>query len=105
MSYRPDALAPKPLVPMGEVTGRSYLRFTAVDRPGVLAHIAGALAEQGVGIESVVQKRMGRPGSAVPVIVVTHPTEYAALRRALESIDRQDDVVAPTVVIRIEEDL
>ncbi len=105
LSFRPDALAIKPLVPMGEVTGRSYLRFTALDRPGVLAHIAGALADQAVGIESVVQKRTGRPGSAVPVIVVTHPTDFASLKRALEVIDRQDDVVAPTVVIRIEEDL
>jgi homoserine dehydrogenase len=105
LSYRPDALTTKAIVPMGEVTGRSYLRFTALDRPGVLAHIAGALADQEVGIESVVQKRTDRPGAAVPVIVVTHPTDYAALRRALEVIDRQDDVVAPTVVIRIEEDL
>lgn len=105
LSYHPDALAPKPLVSLGEVSGRSYLRFTAVDRPGVLAHIAGALADEGVGIESVVQKRAEQPGQAVPVIVVTHPTKDAGLRRALEVVDRLDDVTAPTVAIRIEEDL
>jgi homoserine dehydrogenase len=105
LSYRPDALAAKPLVPLGEVRGRSYLRFTAVDRPGVLAHIAGALAEEGVGIESVVQKRGEETGEVVPVIVVTHPTVDAALRRALEVVDRLGDVTAPTVAIRIEEDL
>ena len=105
LSYRPDALVPKPLVPLGEVRGRSYLRFTAVDRPGVLAHIAGALAAEGVGIESVVQKGSDRPGQTVPVIVLTHPTDEASLRSALEVVDGLDDVAAPTVVIRIEEDL
>ena len=105
LSYRPDALARKPLLPLGEVRGRSYLRFTADDRPGVLARIAGALAEQGVGIESVVQKRASRAGEPVPVIVVTHPTDDAALARALASVDRMRDVAAPTVAIRIEEDL
>ncbi len=105
LSYRPDALVPKPLVALGEVCGRSYLRFTAVDRPGVLAQIAGALADEGVGIESVVQKATGGPAGSVPVIVVTHPTDDASLRRSLAAIDRLDDVTAPTVAIRIEEDI
>jgi len=105
LSYRPDALSAKPLVSLGEVHGRSYLRFTAVDRPGVLAHIAGALAEQGVGIETVVQKRAERLGESVPIILVTHPSDDASLRRAIEVIDRLGDVTAPTVAIRIEEDL
>lgn len=105
LSYRPDALAPKPLVALGEVRGRSYLRFTAVDQPGVLAQIAGALADEGVGIESVVQKATGGPAGSVPVIVVTHPTDDASLRRSLAAIDRLDDVTAPTVAIRIEEDI
>lgn len=105
LSYMPDHLVPKPKVPMGELSGRCYLRFTAVDRPGVLSHIAGALGDEGVGIESVVQPRAALPGASVPVIVLTHPTSEAALRRALEAVDRLDDVTAPTLLIRIEEDL
>jgi homoserine dehydrogenase len=103
LSYRPDHLTVKPLVPLGELSGRFYLRFTAVDRPGVLAQITGALGAEGVGIESVVQKGAGLAGESVPVIVLTHPTREVALRRALEVIDGQDDVTAPTLLIRIEE--
>jgi homoserine dehydrogenase len=102
LSYLPEHIVPKPLVGLGELSGRFYMRFTALDRPGVLSHITGALGTEGVGIESVVQKGTGEGGS-VPVIVLTHPCGESALRRALEQIDRLDDVTAPTRLIRIEE--
>jgi homoserine dehydrogenase len=102
LSYLPEHIVPKPQVSLSELTGRFYLRFTAVDRPGVLSHITGALGAEGVGIESVVQKGTGQ-GVSVPVIVLTHPTDESALRRALGRIDHLDDVTAPTRVIRIEE--
>jgi hypothetical protein len=35
----------------------------------------------------------------------THPASESALRAALESIERLDDITAPTRLIRIEEDL
>jgi Guanosine polyphosphate pyrophosphohydrolases/synthetases len=94
-----------PLVPMGELFGRAYLRFTALDRPGVLGHLAGALGEHGIGIESVIQKGRGGSGDSVPVLVLTHPAPEAALRAALDRIDALPDVTAPTRLIRIEERL
>jgi homoserine dehydrogenase len=101
LSFLPDSLVAKPLIPSGERVGRFYLRFTAVDRPGVLAHIAGALGEKQIGIESVIQK--GRGGDSVPVLVLTHPAREAAVRAALERIDELPDVTAPTKLVRIEE--
>lgn len=103
LSYLPEALRALPLLPMGEIYGRCYLRFTAVDRPGVLANLTGVLGEHEIGIESVIQK--GRGGDSVPVLVQTHPVREAAIRSALEEIDRLPDVTAPTRLIRIEEDL
>ncbi len=105
LSYLPEALRPKPLVPLGEIHGRCYLRFTAVDRPGVLSHIAGALSDHGIGIESVIQKRRGAGTESVPVLLLTHPAPEAAVRRALEIIDARPDVTAPTRLVRIEEEL
>jgi len=104
LSYLPEQLVARPLVPLSELSGRVYLRFTAVDRPGVLAHIAGGLGEHEIGIESLIQK--GRnAGSAVPVLVLTHPTRESSVRAALERIDAMGDVTAPTQVVRIEEGL
>jgi homoserine dehydrogenase len=104
LSYMPDHLVRKPLVPAGEHVGRCYLRFTAVDRPGVLSQIAGALGAQAVGIESVVQKSGGHAGAPVPILVLTHPTREDCLRRALEQIDALPDVTAPSRLIRIDEE-
>jgi len=105
LAFLPHALTRRELVPLGELVGRAYLRFTAVDRPGVLSHITGALGEHGIGIDSVIQKGRGHAGASVPVLMLLDPAREAALRRALEKIDRLPDVTAPTRLIRIEEDL
>jgi homoserine dehydrogenase len=104
LSYMPEALRVQPLVPLAELHGRAYLCFTVEDRPGVLGRIASELGEHGIGIESVIQQRVERPGP-VPVVVLTHPASEGAVRRALERIDGLAPVAAPTRVIRIEEDL
>ena len=71
----------------------------------MLAHITGVLGEHGIGIESVIQKGRENLSGSVPVLMLLDPAREAALRRALEKIDRLPDVTAPTRLIRIEEDL
>jgi len=105
LSYAPAALREKARVPLGDLHGRYYLRFTAVDRPGVLSHITGALGEHDISIESVLQKGRAEALGAVPVIVMTHPAREASVRAALQRIDALEDVTAPTRLVRIEEEL
>jgi homoserine dehydrogenase len=105
LSYAPAALREKVQVPLGDLEGRYYLRFTAVDRPGVLSHITGALGDHEISIESVLQKGRAEALGAVPVIVMTHPAREAGVRAALQRIDGLPDVTAPTRLVRIEEDL
>jgi homoserine dehydrogenase len=103
LSYLPESLVPKPIVPLGELFGRCYLRFTAADRPGVLSHVAGILGEHDISIESVIQK--GRGAASVPIVVMTHPAREASVRSALDAIDALPEVTAPTRLVRIEEGL
>ena len=105
LSDLPESLEPRPLVPLGELFASCYLRLTALDRPGVLGHLAGVLGEHAIGIESVIQKGRGGAEGSVPVLVKTHPAPERGVRRALEVIDRLPDVTAPTRMIRIEEGL
>jgi homoserine dehydrogenase len=105
LSTLPEALVPKPIVPLGELFGRVYLRFTASDRPGVLSSITGILGRHGISIESVIQKGRGHEGGSVPIVVFTHPASEASVRQALDTIDRLPDVTAATRLVRIEEEL
>ncbi len=105
LSYMPHRIEAKPLVPLGDLVGRCYLRFTAVDRPGVLAHISSVLGDHEIGIESMIQKGRGAAAESVPLIVKTHPARESVVRGALDIIDQLPDVTAPTCLIRIEEGL
>ena len=87
--------------PMARHIGAYYVRLMVVDRPGVIADVAAALRDEQVSMEQIIQR--GRaPGEAVPVVLTTHETEEAAMRRALERIYRLDTVLEPTRMIRVE---
>ena len=94
-------LVPLPVVPMAAHQGAYYLRLMVVDRPGVIADVTAALRDAGVSLESMIQR--GRaPGEAVPVVLVTHETNEAAMRAALDQISKSDAVLEPPALIRIE---
>jgi homoserine dehydrogenase len=78
-----------------------YLRFEVLDVPGVLASIAGNLAEAGVSIESMIQR--GRaPGEPVAIVMITHETAQASVERALKAIGASDKVRARPCMIPME---
>ncbi|HID98580.1 MAG TPA: homoserine dehydrogenase [Thermodesulfobacteriaceae bacterium] len=90
------------LIPMDSLVSRYYFRFSVLDRPGVLAGIAGILGDLGISIESVVQEGRGSEAS-VSIVMLTHEAEEVRVSRALKKIDALDVVSDRTVVIRIED--
>jgi homoserine dehydrogenase len=94
-------LSSAPSVPMSEHIGAYYLRLMVVDRPGVIADVTAVLRDLGISLESMLQR--GRaPGEAVPVVLVTHETQEAAMREALSRIAALDAVLEAPTLIRIE---
>jgi len=91
-----------PLQPAAEVAGRSYLRLTLLDKPGMLARVAQVLGQHGISIASVMQKESSA-GNHVPVVIVTHQAPERAFQAALATIDRLEVIGAPTVRLRIED--
>ena len=91
-----------PGAPMESHRGAYYIRLMVLDQPGVIADIAAALRDQQVSMESMIQH--GRaPGEAVPIVLTTHDTVEAAMRRALEAIAKLGTVLEPPRMIRIED--
>ena len=76
-----------------------FLRLSVEDRPGVLAKIAGWLAQEDVSIATMLQKGKADDGR-VPLIIVTHAAPEKSLRKALTAFDK--DVCTVESVIRVE---
>ena len=96
-----EALSAAPSVPMSAHVGAYYMRLMVVDRPGVIADVTAALRDQGISLESMLQR--GRsPGEAVPVVLVTHETKESAMRAAVERISALGTVMEEPALIRIE---
>ena len=93
-----------PIRPLDDLEGEYYLRFMAVDRPGVLGRLAGVLGRFDISIASVIQKER-RAGTTVPLVMRTHKARDRNLRRAFAAIGRMDGVRGKAMAIRIEERL
>ena len=105
LSYMADQLQRKPLMDSGGTRSRCYLVFQAADEPGVLGQIASVLGEHGISIQSVIQQGEADASRAVPVVVLTHPALEASVKSAVAEVDALREVVGPTRLVRIEEDL
>lgn len=77
-----------------------FIRFTVNDKPGVLAKIAGIFSKYEVSIASVIQK--DRNGGAVPLIFVTHRAKEQSLKKAMDDISNERDVIRVENIIRVE---
>jgi homoserine dehydrogenase len=94
-------LGDRTLSPMADVVTRYYLRFSVYDRPGVLAKITGALGENGVSIEQLVQQGRGTTDVPVDVVLLTHEAKESSLRAALDKIGASDYVAGKPRMIRV----
>ena len=73
----------------GEFEVPHYIRFLVDDRPGIVAAITGALANEQINIRAIVQKP-GYPQHALPFVVTVEPCKTTALKRALASVKVMD---------------
>lgn len=91
----------KKIKPMKEIRSRYYVRFQAIDSPGVLASISNVLAQHKISIASVKQVER-RSEKAVPIIMLTHEALEESMASALKKIDRLSCIKPKSVAIRIE---
>lgn len=104
LGFGDDKVKKLNIKPMGEIVSKYYIRFNAYDRPGVLAKISGALGDNNISIESMMQTARSSNGT-VPIVIMTHEAREVDVRTALSVIDTFDVIKEKSNVIRIEDNL
>ncbi|MFD1721689.1 homoserine dehydrogenase [Amnibacterium endophyticum] len=92
-----------PVVDPGVVTSRYQISLAVRDEPGVLARIAGLVAEHGVSIETAQQTRAAVGGTAT-LVIGTHRAPEAALAAVVQALARAAEVEDVAGVLRVEGD-
>jgi homoserine dehydrogenase len=87
------------VLPIGAAQTRYYVNLAVTDRPGVLASIASAFADNGVSIQVV---RQDGHGDEAGLIVRTHRATDAALRATVDHLSQLDTVKRVLGVMRVE---
>jgi len=103
LAFQPGQLSSTPILPMGEVETRNYLRLRVQDRPGVLADITRILADQRISIEALVQKEPRGGEEQVDLVMLTHMTVEKDVDAAIAKIEKLPVVVGKVTRIRLEE--
>jgi homoserine dehydrogenase len=84
----------------GDFLAPYYLRFVVNDRPGIVSSIAGALAEVGVNIDSILQ-RPGHDKHALPFVVTTEACLTSTIDRAVASMAKLDCMLEPPLCLQM----
>src|SRR3989339_320673 len=88
--------------PINDLVTNYYLRFSALDRPGVLSQVSGILGKHNISIAAVIQKGRELAGT-VPIVMITHEAREADARQAMAEIDQLPIVSPPAIFYRIED--
>jgi homoserine dehydrogenase len=106
LGFLDAAIVTMPVKPMSDIISKYMLRFSVLDKPGVLGGIAGALGKHGISIESMVQTAHEVADSApVPIVIMTHKAREGSIQEALSEIDQLEIICEKTSFIRIEDNL
>ncbi|HAP67545.1 MAG TPA: homoserine dehydrogenase [Nitrospinae bacterium] len=101
LSFLPKYIEDAKIKNISNIISEYYIRFSVLDKPGVLSKISGVLGNNSISISSVIQKGRGEKGG-VPLVVMTHSAKEKDIQKALSEIDKLDVVLDKSVLIRVE---
>lgn len=101
LSYLPHEIKTASIQKIEDLKSEYYLRFTALDVPGVMAKISSLLSRHKISISSVYQ-HVQDEGRAVPIVIFTHEVKEKDLQKALKEISRLQVILEKPFLIRVE---
>ena len=102
LGVKTDGVAQCPILDIQDVETSFYMRFSALDKPGVLSTITKIMADAGISIEAIVQKEQPATEEYVDVIILTNVTYEKSLDAAVENIEQLETVRGSVNFIRVE---
>jgi len=81
-----------------------YLRFRVHDRPGIIAALAGSLAEKNISLDAVLQLP-GDNKTSLPFVITVEPSTENAVQDAVEAMNRLDFMAEPALALPMETSL
>ena len=90
--------APARIHPIDELHTAYYLALEVIDRPGVLAEVAGVFGRHGVSIHSMTQEGLG---AQARIIFITHVAYERDMRATLEELRHLEAVRQVGSVLRV----
>ena len=97
-----SALQKRNIVAIEEIETSFYMRFSALDKPGVLSDITSIMGDSGISIEAIVQREQPVGEDYVNVIIVTDITQEKRLSTAVKRIESLETVRDSIKFIRVE---
>jgi homoserine dehydrogenase len=81
-----------------------YLRFRVVDRPGIIAQLATALAAENISIDSVLQLPQAN-WRDLPFVITVEPATELAVRAAIARMAELNFLIEPPLAVPMEKSL
>jgi homoserine dehydrogenase len=101
-SFQNNEVRAIPLKNMSEIESEYFLRFSVLDKPGVLSKISGILGTHSISIESMIQRGRAGSGEGVPLVMMCHKSSEKNIQSALKEIEQLDVVCGKPNLIRVE---
>ena len=101
LAFQPNQMTDVAILPMSEITTSYYLRVYVNDQLGVMADLTRILADAGISIDAVLQKRTRRD-ARTDIIMITHQTREKHVDAAIARIEALGSVVGKVIRIRLE---
>ncbi|TWO72741.1 homoserine dehydrogenase [Caenimonas sedimenti] len=107
LAFQPDQMSGEPVLPMSEVVTSYYLRLRVSDQAGVLAKVAGLLANAGISIDAMLQREASAVGGAgstqTDLILLTHTVREGTMNDVIAQMQALPTVLQTITRIRKEE--
>ena len=97
-----EQLKAQKILDIQDVETGFYIRFSALDQPGVLSNITKIMGDAGISIEAIIQREQPAGERYVNVIILTNVTKEKCLDEAVAYIEQLETVRGQVNFIRVE---